>query len=492
MRRKLLPILFVVLGITLFSVFLFRAGELPQVVASDPAKPMAVATQTLIKPDFVFGDPLPDAPKLAYRGVTTDIIPAGLVYSVGVRTLAMINPNQIDILKYSTSNTHPLYDRPITVEVWYPAVIPPGVEERVVYSEVLGISGDPARPNVPFTFEGRALRDADPFTTTGAPFPLVIVSHGYPGSRYMMTYLDENLASKGYVVVAIDHTDSTFEDVPGFFPGFQSTLLNRPLDQLFVLDQMGQMNAITTSFLYGLVDADHTAIVGYSMGGYGALNSAGAGINISSPLQSFVPGGYLSLRSEGNPTYTASLDPRLKAIVAFAPWGQGTLGPFVLQAWTPSALANIKIPSLFVVGSQDDVALYNQGGRGVASIFSNTINSNRYMLVYQNALHNVAPNPPPQESWGKWFDAYARYSEPAWNNARINNINQHFVTAFLGMVLKGQPYSSYLIMVQNSNDGVGPTYWKGFIARTALGMEMHRKQSGALWLPLIFKDWQLH
>jgi len=41
MRRKLLPILFVVLGITLFSVFLFRAGELPQVVASDPAKPAA-------------------------------------------------------------------------------------------------------------------------------------------------------------------------------------------------------------------------------------------------------------------------------------------------------------------------------------------------------------------------------------------------------------------------------------------------------------------
>ncbi len=105
MRRKLLPILFVVLGITLFSVFLFRAEELPQVVASEPAKPAAAAAQTLVKPDFVFGDPLPDASKLAYRGVTTDIVPSGLVYSVGVRTLVVTNPNQINILNYSNPNS---------------------------------------------------------------------------------------------------------------------------------------------------------------------------------------------------------------------------------------------------------------------------------------------------------------------------------------------------------------------------------------------------
>ncbi len=113
------------------------------------------------------------------------------------------------------------------------------------------------------------------------------------------------------------------------------------------------------------------------------------------------------------------------------------------------------------------------------------------MLVYQNALHNVAPNPPPSESWGKWFDAYARYPEPAWSNARISNIGQHFVTAFLGMVLKGQSYTSYLNVVQNSNDGVwSTTYWKGFTNRTALGMELHHEQSGSVRLPLIMKEWQ--
>ncbi len=67
-----------------------------------------------------------------------------------------------------------------------------------------------AGPDAPKTFlvPGKALRDAPP--AAGERFPLVIVSHGYPGSRTFLTYLTENLASKGYVVAAIDHTDSVF------------------------------------------------------------------------------------------------------------------------------------------------------------------------------------------------------------------------------------------------------------------------------------------
>ena len=74
----------------------------------------------------------------------------------------------------------------------------------VTYESVLGRSNDPKRPLIPFTFMGRASRDAEPDASGGA-YPLVIVSHGYLGSRLLLTYLTENLASKGYVVVAIDH-----------------------------------------------------------------------------------------------------------------------------------------------------------------------------------------------------------------------------------------------------------------------------------------------
>ena len=44
----------------------------------------------------------------------------------------------------------------------------------------------------------------------GGPFPLVVISHGYPGNRYLMSHLGENLASKGYVTVSIDHAESTY------------------------------------------------------------------------------------------------------------------------------------------------------------------------------------------------------------------------------------------------------------------------------------------
>jgi predicted dienelactone hydrolase len=333
---------------------------------------------------------------------------------------------------------------------------------------MLGASNDPKRPNMAFRFPGRALRDAAPLVK-GGPYPLVIVSHGYPGSRIMMTYLTENLASKGYVVAAIDHTESTFADVGGF----ASTLLNRALDQLFVIAQMALKANDARSYLYRLVDAEDTAIIGYSMGGFGALNAAGAGYNPSGVISSWVPGGMLGMRSEGNPDYVSSMDPRIKAIVCCAPWGQGVIGGNALQTWTSSALADIRIPSMFIVGDQDDVALYNVQGWGVRRIFKETVNSDRYMLVYENASHNIAPNPPPADSWKLWPE-YERYSEPAWSSARINNINQHFITAFLDMHLKGKDDASYLNVISRSNDGVwDTTYWKGFVNRTARGMEMY-------------------
>ncbi len=131
-----------------------------------------------------------------------------------------------------------------------------------------------------YEIPGKAARDATP--VKGQKFPLVIVSHGYPGSRFFLSYLTENLASKGYVVAAIDHTDS----VVGEVRPFPSTLLNRSNDQLFVLESL-------TKRFPEMIEANNAAIVGYSMGGYGALISAGAGISYQSLLNNLVPGGYL-------------------------------------------------------------------------------------------------------------------------------------------------------------------------------------------------------
>jgi pimeloyl-ACP methyl ester carboxylesterase len=287
----------------------------------------------------------------------------------------------------------------------------------------------------------------------------------------MMTYLTENLASKGYVVVAIDHTDSTFADTASFF----STLYHRSLDQVFVLNEMARLSA-EDGFLNGLVNADNTAIIGYSMGGYGALNAAGAGYN--DLLAGFLP--IIEPRTAASPEYASFVDPRIKAIVVLAPWG-GDLVAFGMSGlgfWDGEALGGITIPSLWIAGDLDDVAGYN----AIVGLFDNAVNSERYLLTYANALHNVAPNPPPAVI--RNFGDYERYSEPAWDERRINNINQHFVTAFLNQYLMGEDNSAYLNpAVENANEGVvaldeegNPTddytYWAGFLPRTATGMSL--------------------
>ena len=277
-----------------------------------------------------------------------------------------------------------------------------------------------------------------------------------------MTYLTENLASKGYVVVAIDHTESTHADKVGF----ASTLLNRTLDVNFVIEYMAQRGAKKGKhFLAGAVNADATAVIGYSMGGYGALIAAGAGFYEESWVNWSVPGNYMAMYRTGSPEYAALLDPRIKAIVPFAPWG-GHYG-----TWDLAGLEGLKVPSLFIVGNQDRTADYG----GVAFLFENAVNSNRYMLVYQNGIHEVAVNPPPPIA-ENYFREYIHYQEPAWDNRRCNNINQHFITAFLGIHLKGmEEYQAYLDLIPISNDASPgePDYWNGFKDWTAVGLELH-------------------
>jgi len=398
---------------------------------------------------FINGDALPDAPELSSRGE----------YKVGVRTLEFVHENQVDILK-SKGGVDPLYDRHLKVEIWYPALIPDDKKELVAYDQVMGLYNDSTRPFIPFTFMGRALRNAVP-DLSAYPYPLVIVSHGYPGSRLILTYLTENLASKGYVVVSIDHTESTFHDRAGF----QSTLLNRAKDILFVLDQMAELSkAGSKNFLAGLADANNTALIGYSMGGYGVLNAAGAGY--SNKLDSFflvLSGGSKAIKSRitNNPEFKASYDSRIKAVVAFAPWGMQR------GVWDAEGLQGLKVPTFFIAGSQDDVSGYETG---IKAIFKTAVNANRYLLTYENARHNIAPNPPPPETLQPGISPgeYAFYSEPAWKEQRINNINQHFVTAFLGIYLKKKDFGKYLDLNEKSNDKP----WTGFKPRASVGLEL--------------------
>ncbi|HRO44465.1 dienelactone hydrolase [Agriterribacter sp.] len=414
-----------------------------------PAKAQTIAES------FINGDALPDAPELAARGP----------YKAGVRTLTLINKDQADIL-HSKGGVDPLYNRPLKLEIWYPAIVPEGKTMLAVYEDILGSSNDSLRPIVPFTFKGRALRDAVP-DKEAAAFPLVIVSHGYPGSRVLLSYLTENLASKGYVVVAIDHTESTHAETKGF----QSTLLNRAKDIRFVLNQIAALaKSDSGSFLAGLADAGNTALIGYSMGGYGVLNVAGAGY--SEKLAGFftaITNGSKAINTllANNADFKTSFDPGVKAVVAFAPWGMQR------GVWDEEGLKGLKIPVFFVAGNKDDVSGYEDG---IKAIYDGAINASRYLLTYENARHNVAPNPPPPESLqaGLAMQEYYHYAEPAWNERRINNINQHFITAFLDVHLKKKDLGKYLMV----NESPAAQTWPGFKPRTSVGLQLLHASPG--------------
>ena len=89
-------------------------------------------------------------------------------------------------------------------------------------------------------------------------------------------------------------------------------------------------------------------------------------------------------------------------------------------------MRGLKVPTLFVAGEDDDVVGWKPG---VHTLFAGTSAAERFLLVYEQARHNVAPNPPPTAAASHPMD-WGHYAEPIWDLRRLNNTNQHFVRAF--------------------------------------------------------------
>lgn len=119
----------------------------------------------------------PMAPELAALGP----------HDIGVRTVQATDRDRPDILNTKGGGPIPRYDRTLTLEAWYPAVLAPGQQAGGEYRTMT------RNPAVTATIRGRAVRDAAP--ARSAAFPVVIISHGYPGNRYLLSHLGENLAS---------------------------------------------------------------------------------------------------------------------------------------------------------------------------------------------------------------------------------------------------------------------------------------------------------
>ena len=107
-------------------------------------------------------------------------------------------------------------NRKVSITVWYPAIRP-------------------------VDFKGNyALKDAE-LDKSGAPYPLII------SSSKVGNVFAPHLASYGFIVAGVEAQDS--------YQTWEIWLIDFPLDQLFILDQIG---AGYVKELEGVVDADRT------------------------------------------------------------------------------------------------------------------------------------------------------------------------------------------------------------------------------------------
>ncbi len=157
---------------------------------------------------------------------------AGPDHPVGVLTL--------DLLDESREG-----GRRLPTEVWYPAGRRGSLEETTVL-------GAPV-----------AYRDVTPLAE-GAPFPVIVFSHGDRGVAFQSTFLTIGLASRGYIVVAVTHTGNTTLNNSGK----PEAKTNRPLDVSFALTEV---LAGGGGRLDGLTDPDRVGLSGHSFGAWTTL-----------------------------------------------------------------------------------------------------------------------------------------------------------------------------------------------------------------------------
>lgn len=426
-----------------------------------------------------------DAPELAAAGP----------HAVGLRRVSVDvgSVPDLDALAAGNAAAAPQARR-LEALLWYPAVAPAATPadtpasatSRTLERELRnhawrGWSQATLRLGVP----SRAIPDAPVAAApaTAPRWPVVVLSHGLLIWTEIMSDLAEHLASRGYVVLGLQHDDESHADP------LRAALALRPLDQLAALRTLEQIDGSTGDALHQRLQSNKVALLGYSMGGYGALVAAGARVANDGMAYRYVPPQAMARHTVALSAAEAALRDRVGAVVAFAPWG----GQAAIGAFKPAGLRAVRAPTLLVAGDQDDISGYGDGTR---SVWEALAGAPRWLLTFENARHNIVQNAVPTglpagfRSW-EWLE------EPVWRRDRLLDINRHFVTAFLDRHLRGLTASDQWLNVATprSNDGVwvvpfgtpatgqfaGPaqgalTHWTGFQRRWAVGLRLEYRE----------------
>ena len=141
--------------------------------------------------------------------------------------------------------------RPVVTELWYPT------------NDTLRDSD--RKPSL--LIRNYTVRNGNP---APGSYPLILISHGSGGGRLSLEWIAQYLASKNYIVAAVDHWGNTYDNPIAleFVKPWE-----RPQDISFALTQL-----LKTRFS-NLINPEKIGAVGYSFGGYAVIALAGGIVN---------------------------------------------------------------------------------------------------------------------------------------------------------------------------------------------------------------------
>lgn len=197
-----------------------------------------------------------------------------------------------DTRRLETLTANPSDHRQVIAQAWYPSDTSNG--RAVPYFEAQGHlpNGIGGMPSFMFGTFGRIATHATfgaPISAAQKKWPVLLFSPGLSLPRELYTALCVDLASRGYVVVALSEPyesgvsvlaggqvvgQTTHPDVmgPPPHPALERLIDIRTADSSFALDQLSRLGRLEpNSPLAGHLDLEHVGIAGHSLGGATAV-----------------------------------------------------------------------------------------------------------------------------------------------------------------------------------------------------------------------------
>jgi predicted dienelactone hydrolase len=220
---------------------------------------------------------------------------------------------------------------------------------------------------------------------SGAPYPVVIYSHGaayeVPNNRNSHNYLALHLASYGIVVVGVDHND--VDQAEAF--------TDRPLDILSVIDQLDDL---AVNEFAGVLDMEKLGVMGMSLGTATTMQMGGAHLDFENantwclahpntylcPPDPSVPEKSRALMTEvgmvdENGLSYIPTDPRIRAVALMSPAFAPIFGQRGLQS--------VHVPVLLLAGAHSE--FYEDGE--IPFIYQHLGSLDRYLISFKNGDH---------------------------------------------------------------------------------------------------------